>query len=195
MGVGTDLIRETRRQRERLEPYNEEAVRHALAVAEGARGEAESWAAAQRRPEQSSLFDSLDRTRQQAVDHMAVRSRRAVCAYMVARLRIISNTASALPTLPPNVRQCLSTAEASFVEEYAAAVDEFSSTSWAGAGVLDLGVTARPPQALFIQVRVNADCGVIETEFGRLHLARNTLHFVRRADVQALLDQGLVSAL
>lgn len=47
-----------------------------------------------------------------------------------------------------------------------------------------------PPKDFFIQVRVEQDCGVIQTEHGKISLNRGTLHYLKRSDVEHLIIKG-----
>ena len=47
-----------------------------------------------------------------------------------------------------------------------------------------------PPKDFFIQVRVEQDCGIIQTEHGKISLNRGTLHFLKRSDVEHLIIKG-----
>lgn len=67
MGIGAELLRETRRQRERLEPYNDETVRQTLSAIENAWNEASGWAAAQSAADAHSLLDAQNHARLVAV--------------------------------------------------------------------------------------------------------------------------------
>ncbi|KAF9929273.1 DNA replication protein psf1, partial [Modicella reniformis] len=59
-------------------------------------------------------------------------------------------------------------------------------------GELDLGLgMVAPPKEVFITVRVLKDCGDIVTESGAtLSLKKNSEHFVKRGDVERLINQG-----
>lgn len=50
----------------------------------------------------------------------------------------------------------------------------------------------QPPKDLYIEVRVLRDCGEVMTENGLVHLEANSTHFLRRADVEQLIRQGLL---
>lgn len=47
-----------------------------------------------------------------------------------------------------------------------------------------------PPKDFFVQVRVEQDCGIIQTEHGKISLSRGTLHFLKRSDVEHLIIKG-----
>ena len=57
---------------------------------------------------------------------------------------------------------------------------------------LDLGASEVPPKEPFIEVRVLVDCGEIITENGPINLAQHSQHYVRRTDVERLIEQGLL---
>jgi GINS complex subunit 1 len=50
-----------------------------------------------------------------------------------------------------------------------------------------------PPKDFYIQVRVEQDCGVIQTEYGRVALNRGTMHYLKRNDVEHLIVRGHLS--
>lgn len=52
------------------------------------------------------------------------------------------------------------------------------------------GVGLDPPLDLYIEVRVLRDAGRINTEFGELNLVKGNQEFVRRSDVEALINAG-----
>lgn len=47
-----------------------------------------------------------------------------------------------------------------------------------------------PPTDIFVDVRVLRDAGEIQTEFGCFNLRKNTQLYVRRSDVERLIQQG-----
>lgn len=50
-----------------------------------------------------------------------------------------------------------------------------------------------PPKDFFIQVMVEEDCGVIQTEYGQLALDRGTIHYLKRSDVEHLIIKGYLT--
>ena len=50
----------------------------------------------------------------------------------------------------------------------------------------------QPPKEMCIEVRVLADCGEVMTDQGPVNLEKGTNHFLRRADVEGLIRQGLL---
>ena len=57
---------------------------------------------------------------------------------------------------------------------------------------IDLTGSLDPPKDLFVEIRCLQDAGEVQTEFGTLNLTSNSQHYVREADVQNLIAQGLV---
>ncbi|OLY78679.1 DNA replication complex GINS protein PSF1 [Smittium mucronatum] len=56
---------------------------------------------------------------------------------------------------------------------------------------LDFGSKlTKPPRDLFIEVRVIKECGEIQTEFGVVNLEKDSQHFLRRTDVENLINLG-----
>ena len=53
----------------------------------------------------------------------------------------------------------------------------------------------QPPKDLYVEVRVLKGCGEIMTENGVVNLEVNSTHFLRRADVEHLIRQGLLQQL
>lgn len=50
----------------------------------------------------------------------------------------------------------------------------------------------KPPKDLFIEVKVLQDYGRVMTDQGEINLRKNSVHFVRRHDVELLIRQGVV---
>ncbi|KAG0051608.1 DNA replication protein psf1 [Gryganskiella cystojenkinii] len=119
------------------------------------------------------------------------RNKRVLMAYHFQRLEKIKELAWAYNTLSENSRRLLSPDEIQFFQEYErncrnkyANLHEFAE--------LDLGLgMISPPKEVFITVRVLKDCGDIVTESGAtLSLKKNSEHFVKRGDVERLINQG-----
>ena len=60
---------------------------------------------------------------------------------------------------------------------------------------IDLTGSLEPPQDIFVDVRVLRDAGEIQTEYGSLNLTKNSQFFVRKGDVESLIQQGYVQVL
>lgn len=50
----------------------------------------------------------------------------------------------------------------------------------------------KPPKDLFVEVRVLKDYGEIVTDKGTVNLKKNTVHYLRRTDVELLIRQGVL---
>lgn len=55
---------------------------------------------------------------------------------------------------------------------------------------IDLSGSLVPPKDVFIDVRVLKDAGEIQTEYGVFNLTKDSQFFVRKADVERLIQQG-----
>jgi len=55
---------------------------------------------------------------------------------------------------------------------------------------VDLSGSLDPPKDVFIDVRVIKDAGEIQTEYGVFNLTKDSQFFVRKADVERLIQQG-----
>lgn len=182
------LSRETLRQKDALELYNTNAVQNLLK--ETALSFEKGQVVAKTENITTDLFAAKNHTSLIAFKALVQRNIRVLINYHDHRLsRILSCISAAMTSLNESdgtlaewektfyarSRQCL--------EEYAATFDH----------IIEIPQRPMPPGDLYIQIRVNQDCGTIQTEWGNLHLGPNSFHFVRRADVQNLIDRGLVS--
>lgn len=55
---------------------------------------------------------------------------------------------------------------------------------------IDLSGSLEPPKDVFLDVRVLKDAGEIQTEYGVFNLTKDSQFFVRKADVERLIQQG-----
>lgn len=190
-GLGLEplqLIREAGRQARRLEPYNEAVVRNTLRAIDSIFSEASAWAKVD---EQSySLFNDANQARFVGVKQLVERSKRILLAYQSARLDCITTITSSVASFPQKQRDYMTQAEVEFCTEYQDTIEEYGREF---GGFINLRTGQSPPRELYIQVRVNRDCGVVQTEWGQLYLSANSFHFVRRSDVQNLIDRGFIS--
>ena len=60
---------------------------------------------------------------------------------------------------------------------------------------IDLTGSLEPPKDLFIDVRVLKDAGEIQTEYGAINLTKNSQFFVRKGDVERLIQGGFLQRL
>ncbi|GJJ73227.1 GINS complex subunit 1 [Entomortierella parvispora] len=120
------------------------------------------------------------------------RNKRILMAYHFQRLEKIKELAWAYNSLSDSSRRLLSPDEIVFFQEYERScrnkytnLPEFQELD------LGLGLMISPPKEVFITVRVLKDCGDIVTESGStLSLKKNSEHFVKRGDVERLINQG-----
>jgi GINS complex subunit 1 len=82
----------------------------------------------------------------------------------------------------------LSAEEEQYVHQYSDLLAQFKG-QWTD---IDLTGSLVPPKDIFVDIRALKDVGEIQTEYGSLNLMKNSQHFVRYADVQGLIQQGLV---
>lgn len=57
---------------------------------------------------------------------------------------------------------------------------------------IDLTGAMDPPTDIYVEVRCLQDAGEIQTEYGVFDLSKNSQFYVKRSDVQRLIQQGLV---
>ncbi|ODV64164.1 DNA replication protein PSF1 [Ascoidea rubescens DSM 1968] len=60
---------------------------------------------------------------------------------------------------------------------------------------IDLTGSLKPPNEVFIDVRVLKDVGEIQTEYGVFNLTKDSQFFVRYSDVEKLINQGYLQKL
>lgn len=119
------------------------------------------------------------------------RNKRILMAYHHQRLERIKEFAWVFNAIPESSRRLLSPDEIVFFNEYEKQCrNKYSNLSEFGEIDLGLGMIS-PPKEVFITVRVLKDCGDIVTESGAtLSLKKNSEHFVKRGDVERLINQG-----
>ncbi|OMJ09979.1 DNA replication complex GINS protein psf1 [Smittium culicis] len=88
----------------------------------------------------------------------------------------------------------ISSFEKQFIIDYTTTVKKYRNSVEASLSLdtdLDFGSKlTKPPRDLFIEVRVIRECGEIQTEFGIVNLERGSQHFLRRTDVENLINLG-----
>lgn len=62
-------------------------------------------------------------------------------------------------------------------------------------GALDLSGDLEPPSGIFIDVRVLKDGGEVQTEYGLFNLIKDSQFYVRKSDVERLIQQGYLEEL
>ncbi|GAB5029706.1 dna replication complex gins protein psf1 [Nannochloropsis oceanica] len=119
-----------------------------------------------------------------------LRNKRCLLAYMQHRLDKVRelrwDTGGAV--IPTHLQRKLSAKETEFFASY----DKLLSEYMGHYPLLDLTGSILPPKEMCIEVRVLADCGEVMTDQGPVNLKKGTNHFLRRADVEGLIRQGLL---
>jgi GINS complex subunit 1 len=123
------------------------------------------------------------------VYHQSVhRNKRCVLAYLMNRLRRIQAYRWEAGTVAAShLGENMSAAESMFLSQYNKLIGSYCDTV-----ELDITADAQPPKDLYIEVRVLADCGSVVTDSGLVTLKPGTAHFLKRADVEPLIRQGLL---
>jgi len=83
----------------------------------------------------------------------------------------------------------LSAEEEQYVHQYGELLAQYKG-QWTD---IDLTGSLEPPKDIFVDIRVLKDVGEIQTEYGTLNLSKNSQFFVRKGDVENLLQQGYVA--
>lgn len=182
------LAREASRQFQKLEPYNEHFVKKTIREIEGSFDEVDS--SNFNLESSGSLFENSNQAKTIGIQNLIRRNVRILNVYHLTRLKNIADISTSVSFLPQSFKNCLTNTESKFLERYLNCIIEYSKPF---NGLINVGISQNPPRELYVQIRVNQDCGIIQTEWGQLHLNENTIHFVRRTDVQNLIDQGFVT--
>ncbi|CAI5760149.1 unnamed protein product [Candida verbasci] len=85
----------------------------------------------------------------------------------------------------------LSYHEQEFVKDYNQSITAYKSHF----SDLDLSGDLEPPTNIFIDVRVLKEGGEVTTEYGSFNLIKNSQFFVRKSDVERLIQQGYLEQL
>ncbi|EXJ71703.1 GINS complex subunit 1 [Cladophialophora psammophila CBS 110553] len=85
----------------------------------------------------------------------------------------------------------LSPEESSYFHAYVDFLSQYKG-QWTD---VDLTGSLEPPRDLFIDVRVLKDAGEIQTEYGAINLTKNSQFFVRKGDVERLIQGGFLKRL
>ncbi|KAJ8602434.1 hypothetical protein CTAYLR_001245 [Chrysophaeum taylorii] len=134
------------------------------------------------------LSDGLKSTL--VIRHQTIlRNKQCTLAYLQHRLEALCALRLEVGlNVPEKIRENTSQLEAAFLTDYDKILSDYMR-----AVDLDLTASQRPPKDLFVEVRANTDCGEIVTEqSGVVDLAKGTSHYLRAADVEDLVKQGLL---
>ena len=177
-----ELIRETVRSQDMLEPFNEDKVRIVLDEiwALDEQNEKELWA---ENPSKAAVV----------LRHAAARNKRCLLAYLNTRAERIRNMRWQFgAVLPPDVKSNLTEAEQTFFAKYNRDLAAYMRSAGDGAGI-DLMTDNHPPKSLYIEVRCVQDYGELEADDGSVFvLKRNTQHFLPRQHCEQLIRQGIL---
>jgi GINS complex subunit 1 len=94
---------------------------------------------------------------------------------------------SAGTAINEQLRQNLSRSETTWLEEYDKLMGSYTQEL-----DLDLQSDQQPPKALYVEVRALRDFGEISTDTGTITLEKNSVHYLRRSDVELLIRQGVL---
>ena len=121
----------------------------------------------------------------------ANRNKRAVLLYLNHRLSKVEKLKwETGGTIPPHFNNQLSSYEQEYYRQYSALIQLYSRKVCKN---LDLTADLHPPKDLFVEVRVNENCGeIVLPESGSVSLEKNTMHLLRRTEASQLVRQGLL---
>lgn len=118
------------------------------------------------------------------------RYKRILLAYHIDRLMKLSRRMISSTDFSQNSLNNLSKCETKFYHLQADSIVKYKS----GLGhLVNIFGPIVPPKDFYIQVRVEQDCGIIQTEYGRVTLNRGTMHFLKRNDIEHLIVRGLLT--
>jgi GINS complex subunit 1 len=118
------------------------------------------------------------------------RQKRVLLAYHIDRLMKLSRRMLASSDFSQNHLSCLSKAEIKFYHLHTENIVKYKSSL--GHHINIFGPII-PPKDFYIQIRVEQDCGSIQTEYGCVTLNRGTMHYLKRNDVEHLISKGMLS--
>lgn len=117
------------------------------------------------------------------------RNKRCALAYLYNRLQRIQRYRWEVgPSAASHLAENMSAAETTFLGAYNRLLANYSD-----AIELDLTADPLPPRDLYVEVRVNRDCGSVLTDSGPVTLKPGTAHFLKRTDVEHLIRQGALT--
>ena len=138
------------------------------------------------------VADLPDATKASLVVHhqRVLRNKECALFYLRERLEVLTRLrCEAGSNLPRNVRRHCSPQESQFNAAYDQLYQDFCRASR-----LDPRDSLKPPRDLYVEVRCNVDCGDVQTKHsGTVRMDKGTSYFLRRADVEQLIAQGLVT--
>jgi GINS complex subunit 1 len=139
-------------------------------------------------PEDQELLDSMPEFVRQM---FLARNKRCLLAYEMARVQSVGELVWDNVELSSEQLADLSHNERTYLEKYTSLVSGMKGLM----PDVDLGGDLEPPSDVFIDVRVLQDAGEIMTEYGVFNLTKDSQFFVRKADVERLIQQGYLKQL
>jgi GINS complex subunit 1 len=116
------------------------------------------------------------------------RNKRCGLAYLQERARRIEAARWEVGRVyPKGMQERMSSTEIEYASAYSGLLERYQREMG-----LDLTTDMSPPGDLMIEVRVLKSCGEIFTESGPINLERNTMHYLRRRDIEPFIRKGLV---
>ncbi|CAN3373242.1 hypothetical protein DIURU_003281 [Diutina rugosa] len=114
------------------------------------------------------------------------RNKRCLLGYQRARASRIDEVVWGGNTGSSRSVENLSHAEQEYFRQYQNLVMDYNASF----PDLDLAGSLEPPTGIFIDVRVLKDGGEVQTEYGSFNLIKDSQFYVRRNDVERLIQQG-----
>lgn len=114
------------------------------------------------------------------------RNKRCLLAYEMSRVQRLDELVWDNVEVSSEQLADLSHHERTYLEKYTSLVSGMKGLM----PDVDLGGDLEPPSDVFIDVRVLKDAGEIMTEYGVFNLTKDSQFFVRKADVERLIQQG-----
>lgn len=186
---GTELIRELKRSKKWLPPYNEEALRQVSMECHSCfESMKKSYISAQRAAQETGhqgIPDNINVT-VQLLWQSILRNKRCGLAYLNYRLQKVKDIWwDTGVVLPEELKSVLSNQENKFLNKYDEIMNEYMAE-------VDLTLTTdqHPPKELYVEVRALKDLGEIQTEDGPVKMEAHTMHLLRRTDAELLIRQG-----
>lgn len=139
----------------------------------------------------SDIQEKLDMLPEYVRELFIARNKRCLLAYEMARLRRLDELVWDNVELTSEQLADLSHYERTYLEKYVSLVSGVKGVM----SEIDLGGDLEPPSDVFIDVRVLKDAGEIMTEYGVFNLTKDSQFFVRRVDVERLIQQGYLKQL
>lgn len=119
------------------------------------------------------------------------RNKRCLLAYEMSRIKKLDSLVWDNVEFTSDQLADLSHHEKIYLDKYESLVSGVKGVM----SEIDLGGDLEPPSDVFIDVRVLKDAGEIMTEYGVFNLTKDSQFFVRKSDVERLIQQGYLKQL